>query len=118
MNIYVAGKWEETEAVRAVQELVRQAGHIVSYDWTRYLKDLPLRLQAIADLEGVLQADAVIFLNHPRCAGAFTEIGIAIGQQIPVVVVKPELKDNIFFNLDRVYSCQTASEAVQLLGHL
>lgn len=34
MRVYVAGKFEETVAVRAVMNAFRQRGHEVTYDWT------------------------------------------------------------------------------------
>lgn len=104
MNIYVAGKWEEMARVREVQAQLRAVGHRITHDWTSYQSDSP-RDQAICDLTGVRCADVLVLIVEKdlRYAGAWVEMGIAIGRGIPVYVLGTAGDQNIFMNLPRVY---------------
>lgn len=122
MKIYVAGKFEEAERVRMVHQRLRDNGFQITHDWTT--EDASIyKGEALAeykhwcatnDLKGVLDADAVLVLNHDKLFGGAAEMGIAIGRGIKVFVVEPEIQENIFFHLEnaRVEKCTNVEDAV------
>ena len=62
MRVYVAGKFEDIDEVRAVQKLLKGAGHTISFDWTR--NDVGFcDPQAVRDYMGVFKADALVFVS-------------------------------------------------------
>ena len=112
MKVYVAAKWEEKEAARRAQRELRSLGHSITFDWTTG-DGKNQESEAKSDLQGVELADAVIVLNHDRLFGGATEMGIAIGNRIPVYVVNHHVRDNIFFHLpEGVTMCESVEDAI------
>lgn len=108
MKIYVAGKFEEKELVREIQQKLKDMGCTITHDWTvedgagkqgQELEDY-LRSCAMADYEGVFTADAVLVLNHKLAFGAMVEMGLALAWGRVVYLVGPQVRDNIFFHLN------------------
>jgi hypothetical protein len=113
VKVYVAGPLTNASGVQAVQEAVVAAGHQLSLDWTRgpdvnfadgYKSDLAVSAQiAVADLDGVMNADAVIVVaSEHEGRGMFVELGAALarareGDLAHVVVVGPVHHDSVFF---------------------
>lgn len=98
MNVYVAAKWEEKKQANAAQAKLSIRGHRITFDWTTG-DGTNKPKEAKTDYQGVVDADAVLVLNHEKLFGGATEMGIAIGRDIPVYVVGAEVRDNIFFHL-------------------
>ena len=97
MKIYVAGKYEEKKAVREVISAVEQAGHEITLDWTN---DPSEGVDAaIADLQAVEKADALIIIPHPRSKGAYTELGaaLALRKQVFILQKEPLTEDQCVF---------------------
>lgn len=103
MKIYIAGKWEEKERVREVMQQLIVAGHSITYDWTKDESSFTER-QALADREGVLEADAFVgvFEKDLRYSGALVEMGIAVARGIPVHILGNAVDGNIFILLPTV----------------
>lgn len=129
MNVYVASKFENTAGVRKAQELLVNLGHYVTHDWTfedasnktGEERERYLRLCAHKDLDGVKNCDVILLINYLKCAGAFTELGIALGLGKHVVVVdgyKDDLPRNIFFYLPQVHHVTSVEEAVAYIHSL
>lgn len=126
MKIYVATKFEAKEVCRMVQRKLLDAGHTITHDWTK--EDVstvpPYRLNAylaecaVADYQGVLDSDLVVFLARSDCKAAFTEIGMAIAWGRPVYVVSLEasMPNNIFFHLPPSFGVRVFSTIEELLG--
>jgi len=122
-RVYVAGKFEEIEAVRKAQAALRAAGHEITHDWTgenpgdrkgEELQDF-LKDCAVGDYQGVLHADVVLLLNHERAFGAMVETGLAIAWGRTVYVVGAGIRDNIFFHLPDdmgIRLCDSMEDAV------
>lgn len=128
-SIYVAGKFEEKETVRAAQRQLEERDFTISHDWTQEdavgLKDEVLGSYlaqcAENDYVGVRDADAVLLLNHQRAFGAMVEMGLAIGWGIPVFVVGHKIRDNIFFHLGSdygIYCYDTVDEAIEAIEQM
>ncbi len=104
MRFYIAGKWEEKEAVRKVQKILVQAGHSITHDWTRAepapatARESTLAQHAIDDHHGVRDADCYVglFEKDLRYRGAFGEMGIAIGCGKPIILIGPHCKKFVF----------------------
>lgn len=123
MKIYVASKFEEGPFVKKVMESLESAGHTITHDWTGEssagkegdeLKQYLLKC-ATWDLEGVMSCDLLLLLNHPHGKGMFTEMGIALALRKPVIIVKPEVANNIFFHLPECRSVATVGDAIELI---
>jgi nucleoside 2-deoxyribosyltransferase len=102
MRVYVATKWEEIPRAREVMATLIQAGHTITYDWT-HGEQFNLE-QAQADKQGVLTADAMVFIAEKPLAynGALAEFGMAIARGIPIYVLGTGIDANIFINLPEV----------------
>ena len=98
MRVYVAGKFSEKKQAHSVMCQVRSLGHEVTYDWTQFSEErTPQSMQRAAnlDLQGVLDADAVLaLLTDPSYTyrGTFFELGAALatGKRVLVVCAAPD----------------------------
>jgi hypothetical protein len=109
-EFYVAAKFEEKERVRALMRELRKIGGRITFDWTACddtgiegdERMLYRATSAMDDVGGVLRADAVILLWHPKLQGGLIEAGAAIGAGIPLVCVGVPEEHGVFFDLDAV----------------
>lgn len=122
MKVYVASKFENAKEVREAHAALKADGHEITHDWTwedasEYHGDELIRyLQECAEKDryGVESADAILLINYARCAGAFTELGLAIAYQKFIVVIDahhPEKARNIFFYLPKVVHADDLAHA-------
>jgi nucleoside 2-deoxyribosyltransferase len=126
MKVFVAAKWEEKAAARAMMAEVTAEGHTITHDWTQADPDQIhpdnmadfLRQCAMDDADGVLMCDVLVLLAHPNGRGMFVEEGIAIAKNIPVVVVKRELGENIYFHMPGHYLVDDNTDALLVLDKL
>lgn len=104
MQLYVAGKFEDTERVRDVQDELVAVGHTISFDWTRD-EDGFTSVQATRDMMGVMTADALVFVAEEPLAykGAYVEFGIALARGIPIYVLGNGIDDCLFMTLPQVH---------------
>ena len=116
MKIYIASKFENKTQVQDVMGQLQAMGHEITFDWTvhdaggKTQEELPAYLSMCADQDaiGVMQADLLFLIDHPACKGAYTELGLAVAFEKPVVVVKAinspltGMKQNIFMHLPEV----------------
>lgn len=113
LQVYVAGAWVEKETRSKVwMARLRERGIIITHDWTVHevastvctdamLPDGERIKRATEDLWGVRNAD-LIWLLAPierGASGAWTEFGIALGREIPIVVSGPTWQRTIFTSL-------------------
>ena len=120
MRIYVATKWEEATRAQAVMALLRDRGHVITYDWT--VQEQESAQQAIADCEGVVSADLVILLlENPLLPyrGTWVELGIALAAQKPVLVFAPKSLPCLFLQhplVRRVLTREALLDAVSRIA--
>lgn len=89
MKFYIASTFANKEKVREAASLLREMGHVQTYDWTANLRASSIdELKLYGDLEknAVLEADFLVVLL-PAGKGSHIELGIAIGQGKPVYLV-------------------------------
>ena len=115
MKFYVAGKFEDKERVRLAQDCIVAAGHEITHDWTM-AKAFGGPVEAKDDMEGVKDADALLFVNvDPDLpyAGSLVEIGMAIALEKPVYFINTKhMRRNIFYHLPGVYSAADAPHPI------
>jgi len=89
MRIFVASSYLNKRKARQAMEWFRIRGHTITFDWTRPERGKTawyLRKKALADFNGVMDADLLVVI-WPGRLGTATEIGIALGKGIPVIIV-------------------------------
>jgi nucleoside 2-deoxyribosyltransferase len=95
MNIYTATKWERRKDQYVRNRQIEAQGHTITHDWTVWEErnpssDVPSRRHSAAmlDYAGVMQADLLIFWDHPQANGARWECGMAVTLGIPIWIVE------------------------------
>lgn len=93
VRVYVAAPFSEWKLAREVQAALRAEEAVITEDWTAGIENLPVGMTdadtgedaamkaAILDIEGVLRADACIFLtvtDKTLGRGMYVELGAAI----------------------------------------
>jgi len=116
MKIYVASAFSDYERTRSVQDIAKFRGHEITCDWTqevgKFESDaaVPLdfaRQAARNGFLGVVEADVVIVLSPDANkkeigCGMWVELGIALGNGIPVVISGGQRTRTIFTRLEGV----------------
>ena len=96
MKIYVAAKFEAKDAVKEIYARLRDAGHVITHDWTQeddtayvtFAEKVEYhRMCAMNDLEGVRSADALVLFPHEKGKGLYFEFGAAMALDIPVFIL-------------------------------
>lgn len=127
MKVYVAGRFTEKLRVRSVMDTLEADGHEITSDWTNE-EDNPVNyrtdvspeiardfyMQECAEkcVQGVLDADVVLALNHPTAGGMFVEVGMAIAYGKKIIVVGPKVRDTPFWYLQGITHAETDEEAI------
>jgi hypothetical protein len=104
MKFFVSGKVGFEAEVQHVMNELTKNGHSITFDWTSvkhlkpYEKNASLSEKtAIKECQGIKDADVLIVLMNEKGIGLFVEIGIALGAEIPIRVIKPEAMFSMFF---------------------
>ena len=94
MKVYVIGKFEDTDRIHQVQQILIDEGHTISHDWTPLSVGAKKTLdekrhESVADTQGVIDAALVVgvFIADLSYRGAFGEFGMAIVSGKPVIVI-------------------------------
>jgi hypothetical protein len=127
VNIYVASKFENKEAVREAMRELMADGHSITRDWTKEddsgLEGTALKMYhqrcADDDIDGVIAANGFLLLHYPKVSGAASEFGAAVvkarmGLPMCIVVIDghhPGHPRNIFFHLGAVHHAANIHEA-------
>jgi nucleoside 2-deoxyribosyltransferase len=95
VNLYLASSSKNIPAARAAMQKLREAGHVITYDWTLDAEDPdPNKAPnyfAAKCIQGVEQADCLIFLHSDfPTAGAWWEFGYAYGLDRPIYTILGE----------------------------
>jgi nucleoside 2-deoxyribosyltransferase len=100
MKIYLAGKWSDKKENKDKMNLLIDDGHTITHDWTNNeittRNHEELQKYAILDINGVMNADVLIaVMDDPEYAyrGTFTEIGAALGNNKPVIIISKCLNE-------------------------
>lgn len=122
-TFYVAGPWAERPFVREIIQKLNDADWKTNSRWADPSnpdvaeddpeRDKQLRFQAVRDIEDVVKADGLIYVNTGlKSEGKATELGISIAMLKPIVIVGEGLRsNNIFLNLN-IPAHRTIEEAL------
>lgn len=120
MRIYVAAPWVHRATAKEVAIVLRGEGHFVQSVWHDDHQDTTdptvLAHEAQVDFMGVISSDYVLVLNIEKSEGKAVEQGIAIGFNIPIMVVGAQ--SNIFHHLPVVTMVPSLDEALPALRKL
>ena len=109
-GVYVAGRTADTAWVRQVQEIVREHGGYITFDWTgpdgeirADWSDQPERAAQLSrrERQAVMSADLTILCWSPGALGALLETGIALAHGKDVIVLG-EPRESVFWYLPGV----------------
>jgi nucleoside 2-deoxyribosyltransferase len=110
VKLYVIAKYEEAFVGRRWIDVFERAGHSITFDWTRPGAAMT-REQAEKDRQGVLDADAVVFVCERPLAyhNSLVELGMALATGKPVFMTGHAIDDrNLFLKLPSVrYDVET-----------
>jgi hypothetical protein len=116
-KLYVATSFSNIPEARDVMSILREVGHDITWDWTgealdpswpKSQQDAYLQQCGARDYQGVVDADALVLINHDKARDAMAEFGVALGLGRPVFVLYPERRSSVFFH--RATQCATVDE--------
>jgi hypothetical protein len=106
-KIYVAGK--ELGRARTVMSALRGAGHEITYDWATHYSDGD-SLKASEELQGVRDADVLVYLWESDQESARYEAGMAMGLGKKIIVSGSA--GSFFFKLPNIFCVPSDEEIV------
>jgi threonine synthase len=110
-KVYVAGK--ELNRARKVIDLLRRQGHDITYDWaTNYTDDKSVE-RVMDELNGVRNADVLVYLWESDQESARYETGMAMGLGKKIVISGGT--NSFFFKLPNIYSVASDDEIIQAI---
>ena len=128
MDIFVTGHGWHREEVTEVVDALEEVGHGTTFHWAA-IDDGIFNIDytawsdyAIACIEGVEAAQALVVMYRDGAHSAFVEMGVAIARFMPVVILgkhfHPDDSGLPYANLPSVFTCETISEAVGVLNEI
>jgi hypothetical protein len=124
MKLYVASTLSNADRVKEIQQILRDAGHEITYSWAEHgtITDRSqLKPVAILERDGVWNAEALVFVT-PVAEGSCIEFGIAVGKQLsgipmPIYLLKerPIERYKTFYELDQVRQLDSVGELLAAL---
>ena len=111
LKVYVAGSSAEVERAERVIASLRAMGHVVTFDWTRSVREYRSQgyrdadldddrcaMIASEDLDAVRRADALLFLSPEEpTTGAWVELGCALNLANMAILVSGKTARNFLF---------------------
>lgn len=109
MKVYIASAFGNKAEVQSLRDKLVAAGHTITRDWT--LEEVPTKPMTPAertafdyecgmfDYQAVMDADALVLVQHPDSKNAQVELGIALGSGAMVAILHDERKPLIFSGL-------------------
>jgi len=100
-------------------DIVRQAGHTITYDWTEYDGSKDNFNEARRQYNGVGSADVLILVEHPRLKAGWMEFGVAVSLAIPTLVIPhPEVSPSMWYTFPNVnvIGNHTIPDAISLVA--
>jgi hypothetical protein len=124
VKVYVASAFANAPRVSALLARLQSAGLTVTHDWTTENtaslspigRALYLEKAAELDARGVRICDVFVLIDDPKCRGAYTELGIAIGLHKRIFVLGLLTEPNIFLRLPGITYCATEDDLLQVLS--
>lgn len=109
MKFYIATAHANFEAAIRIREFIDTLDHEVVSTWHDediYEESLTdqgaLMKKAVRDYRQLMEATGLILIAHPDCRASLTELGIALGRDIPVYVIGMDIP-GIFTHLSTLF---------------
>lgn len=124
-TVYIAARFSDQKEARNLREYLRGKGFSVTARWIDEepgldvtMSDDQRRFLAKMDVLDVRRAQALVLVNNTGkdtygTGGCHTEVGLALGMGIPVIVFGP--RTNIFMYLPQVQQAHVAEEIATML---
>lgn len=126
-TFYVATKFENFMAARALVDQLTALGFLNTHDWSRTdefsetggytkteLTEEDARRYALAALVGAANADFLVLLPFPNMMGALLEVGIALSNRRQVFIIG-ECRYTVFWSLPNVHRLNSIDELFENL---
>jgi hypothetical protein len=114
VKVYLAGSWQQRADVKALMEYLEINGVTIAVDWTNH-EGMEVEEYAKADFDALIASDVFVLYNPLKISrGKFTEFGIAIANDIPVITYKTK-KLGIFGHLIRAQHAGTPEKLLFLI---
>lgn len=119
IRVYVASSFLNKDAVRKAEATLREAGFEVTSQWVNHETaqgdPVELRQQGEIDLSDLLHADVLLVL-WPGRLGTASEIGVAIGAEVPIYIIKDDAPiDMPFAYLPEVHHLGAVEQFIRLM---
>lgn len=123
-KVYLAGPWIDREKMPDIAKVLEANGHSITHPWWQYEgegeeheTDEFMRLCAVKDYEGVVNADAVVVYNSAKSEGKATEQGIAIAHDKRIILWTPGEKptSNVFHHMYHYKHVKTLDQVLEAL---
>ncbi len=91
-RVFVASAFPTRMAASDLMDSLRKRGLVITCDWTKPSSTESRQEIAAADFQGVTSAQllvAVMTLTDYDYKGTFTELGIALGAGVPILIITP-----------------------------
>ena len=119
MKFYIAGKFQEREEIRKLQNELRKMGNIVTIDWTWHEEDDPNypSQYAIEDIIGATSCDAYVglFVNEVNYKGALVEMGAALACGKMVFIIGHAIDSCLFTSHPSVQKFENELEFISFI---
>ena len=100
LRFYVAGKWEDREAVKKIQESLIEKGHEITVDWTKHeISDEGYPKQySEDDIQGVRDCNIYVgrFVELLNYKGALVEMGASLAMGKPTFIIGHAIDSCVF----------------------
>jgi hypothetical protein len=122
LKFFVSGKIGEQGGAIEAMDALRDAGHVITFDWTTIPHLKPYdetvnasREAALKEAQGVADADAVVLIAHESGVGMFIEMGMALALGKPIYVVTARPSRSMFFHHPLVQRFAALKDLLQFL---
>lgn len=118
MKLYVASSFLNKENARTAMDMLENAGHTITSDWTKNVLEPTVRdlaKESVKDLQGVKDADVFILL-WPGRLGSAGELGAALALgKTAILVGGIDRNTNVYFNHPLASIVGTITDAIKHL---
>lgn len=131
MKAYVAARLHAKLKVHSLYAQLLKLGYEISHDWTAHKNVKPYQQNllatgqyALADLNGVKDADVFIFLTDPEIsAGSSAELGAALALNmirgmLRILLISNETKNNLVLFLSCGNAASRYRSTAKRIGHV
>ena len=120
-TVYLAGPWDDRDKMPSIAKLFEDAGFRITHKWWLFEgtkeegknpnPDFGFEC-ALADYNGVADAEVLVLLNSSYSEGKAVEMGLGLAWRKPICVIGRNVT-NVFLNLKSIYVVDFPHEALE-----